>query len=127
MPPAEQTDRLHLLRAGYERAALRYVCERNIYLGKTQKCTETIWDYKEIIKYMSINIHLLIIYQPTIMPVVCYLCAACVQYMCVLLYMLCVSEKSNLFLKDPTDLMTNMYGDTLVTTNGKHTQHRALG
>uniref|UniRef100_A0A3Q3N5L7 Putative cytochrome P450 120 n=1 Tax=Labrus bergylta TaxID=56723 RepID=A0A3Q3N5L7_9LABR len=30
-------------------------------------------------------------------------------------------EKSNLFLKDPTDLMTNMYGDTIVTTNGKHT------
>uniref|UniRef100_A0A3B4FZW8 Putative cytochrome P450 120 n=1 Tax=Pundamilia nyererei TaxID=303518 RepID=A0A3B4FZW8_9CICH len=29
-------------------------------------------------------------------------------------------EKSSLFLKDPTDLMTNMYGDTIVTTNGKH-------
>ncbi|XP_060917997.1 putative cytochrome P450 120 isoform X1 [Labrus mixtus] len=28
-------------------------------------------------------------------------------------------EKSNLFLKDPTDLMTNMYGDTIVTTNGE--------
>ncbi|XP_062268861.1 putative cytochrome P450 120 [Platichthys flesus] len=28
-------------------------------------------------------------------------------------------EKSNVFLKDPTDLMTNMYGDTLVTTNGE--------
>ncbi|XP_044030498.1 putative cytochrome P450 120 isoform X2 [Siniperca chuatsi] len=28
-------------------------------------------------------------------------------------------EKSNLFLKDPTDLMTNMYGDTVVTTNGE--------
>lgn len=40
--------------------------------------------------------------------------------------MLCVSEKSNLFLKDPTDLMTNMYGDTVVTTNGKlmYTQKR---
>lgn len=34
--------------------------------------------------------------------------------------MWCVSEKSNLFLKDPTDLMTNMYGDTVVTTNGEH-------
>lgn len=32
MPPAEQTDRLHLLRAGYEGAALRYVCERNTFL-----------------------------------------------------------------------------------------------
>lgn len=31
--------------------------------------------------------------------------------------MLC--EKSNVFLKDPTDLMTNVYGDTLVTTNGE--------
>ncbi|KAG7498979.1 cytochrome P450 120 isoform X1 [Solea senegalensis] len=30
-----------------------------------------------------------------------------------------LSEKSNLFLKDPTDLMTNMYGDTIVTTNGE--------
>uniref|UniRef100_A0A668SHE8 Uncharacterized protein n=1 Tax=Oreochromis aureus TaxID=47969 RepID=A0A668SHE8_OREAU len=29
-------------------------------------------------------------------------------------------EKTSLFLKDPTDLMTNMYGDTIVTTNGKH-------
>nr|XP_057909650.1 putative cytochrome P450 120 [Doryrhamphus excisus] len=28
-------------------------------------------------------------------------------------------EKSNVFLKDPTDLMTKMYGDTLVTTNGE--------
>lgn len=28
-------------------------------------------------------------------------------------------EKSNIFLKDPTDLMTNMYGDTIVTTNGE--------
>lgn len=28
-------------------------------------------------------------------------------------------EKSNMFLKDPTDLMTNMYGDTVVTTNGE--------
>ncbi|XP_037341239.1 putative cytochrome P450 120 [Pungitius pungitius] len=28
-------------------------------------------------------------------------------------------EKSNTFLKDPTDLMTNMYGDTVVTTNGE--------
>ncbi|XP_031711773.1 uncharacterized protein LOC116388228 [Anarrhichthys ocellatus] len=28
-------------------------------------------------------------------------------------------EKSNVFLKDPTDLMTNMYGDTMVTTNGE--------
>ncbi|XP_059893994.1 putative cytochrome P450 120 [Gadus macrocephalus] len=28
-------------------------------------------------------------------------------------------EKSSVFLKDPTDLMTNMYGDTLVTTNGE--------
>lgn len=28
-------------------------------------------------------------------------------------------EKSNLFLKDPTDLMTNVYGDTIVTTNGE--------
>ncbi|XP_045921949.1 beta-amyrin 28-monooxygenase-like isoform X3 [Micropterus dolomieu] len=28
-------------------------------------------------------------------------------------------EKSNLFLKDPTDLMTNIYGDTVVTTNGE--------
>ncbi|KAM4527745.1 putative cytochrome P450 120 [Odontesthes bonariensis] len=28
-------------------------------------------------------------------------------------------EKSNVFLKDPTDLMTNMYGDTIVTTNGE--------
>ncbi|CAJ1071223.1 uncharacterized protein LOC109986370 isoform X1 [Xyrichtys novacula] len=26
-------------------------------------------------------------------------------------------DKSNLFIKDPTDLMTNMYGDTVVTTN----------
>lgn len=34
--------------------------------------------------------------------------------------MWCVSEKSSLFLKDPTDLMTNVYGDTVVTTNGKH-------
>lgn len=45
-------------------------------------------------------------------------------YMCVCVYVitftLCVSEKSNLFLKDPTDLMTNIYGDTVVTTNGKH-------
>ncbi|XP_063745093.1 cytochrome P450 26B1-like isoform X2 [Eleginops maclovinus] len=30
-----------------------------------------------------------------------------------------LGEKSNLFLKDPTDLMTNMYGDTVVTTNGE--------
>ncbi len=36
-------------------------------------------------------------------------------------FMLCVSDKSNLFLKDPTDLMTKTYGDTVVTTNGKHT------
>ncbi|XP_039471342.1 uncharacterized protein LOC116324950 isoform X4 [Oreochromis aureus] len=28
-------------------------------------------------------------------------------------------EKTSLFLKDPTDLMTNMYGDTIVTTNGE--------
>ncbi|XP_068191173.1 uncharacterized protein [Antennarius striatus] len=28
-------------------------------------------------------------------------------------------EKSNVFLKDPTDLMTNVYGDTVVTTNGE--------
>ncbi|KAF7655507.1 hypothetical protein LDENG_00054940, partial [Lucifuga dentata] len=28
-------------------------------------------------------------------------------------------EKSGVFLKDPTDLMTNMYGDTIVTTNGE--------
>ncbi|KAM4719723.1 putative cytochrome P450 120 [Anableps anableps] len=28
-------------------------------------------------------------------------------------------EKSNIFQKDPTDLMTNMYGDTVVTTNGE--------
>ncbi|XP_041666159.1 putative cytochrome P450 120 isoform X2 [Cheilinus undulatus] len=28
-------------------------------------------------------------------------------------------EKTNVFLKDPTDLMTNMYGDTIVTTNGE--------
>ncbi|XP_061553586.1 putative cytochrome P450 120 isoform X1 [Phycodurus eques] len=28
-------------------------------------------------------------------------------------------EKSNVFLKDPTDVMTNMYGDTIVTTNGE--------
>ncbi|KAL7376397.1 hypothetical protein ABVT39_007320 [Epinephelus coioides] len=28
-------------------------------------------------------------------------------------------DKSNVFLKDPTDLMTNVYGDTLVTTNGE--------
>ncbi|KAM8828447.1 putative cytochrome P450 120 [Spinachia spinachia] len=28
-------------------------------------------------------------------------------------------EKSNTFLKDPTDLMTNMYGETVVTTNGE--------
>ncbi|XP_069560710.1 uncharacterized protein [Brachyistius frenatus] len=31
--------------------------------------------------------------------------------------MLC--EKSNMFLKDPTDLMTNVYGDTVVTANGE--------
>lgn len=31
---------------------------------------------------------------------------------------ICVSEKSSVFVKDPTDLMTNVYGDTLVTTNG---------
>uniref|UniRef100_A0A3Q3XR79 Cytochrome P450 n=1 Tax=Mola mola TaxID=94237 RepID=A0A3Q3XR79_MOLML len=30
---------------------------------------------------------------------------------------LCVSEKSSVFVKDPTDLMTNVYGDTVVTTN----------
>lgn len=35
--------------------------------------------------------------------------------------MFCVSERSSVFLKDPTDLMTNVYGDTLVTTNGKIT------
>lgn len=35
--------------------------------------------------------------------------------------LLFVSEKSNVFLKDPTDVMTNMYGDTIVTTNGKNT------
>lgn len=38
------------------------------------------------------------------------------------MYVLChiwISEKSSVFLKDPTDLMTNVYGDTLVTTNGK--------
>ncbi|XP_029693502.1 uncharacterized protein isoform X2 [Takifugu rubripes] len=28
-------------------------------------------------------------------------------------------EKSSVFVKDPTDLMTNVYGDTLVTTNGE--------
>lgn len=28
-------------------------------------------------------------------------------------------QKSNVFLKDPTDLMTNVYGDTVVTTNGE--------
>ncbi|KAM9820201.1 putative cytochrome P450 120 [Neosynchiropus ocellatus] len=28
-------------------------------------------------------------------------------------------EKSGVFVKDPTDLMTNVYGDTLVTTNGE--------
>ncbi|XP_077398548.1 putative cytochrome P450 120 [Vanacampus margaritifer] len=28
-------------------------------------------------------------------------------------------EKSNVFLKDPTDVMTNMYGDTIVTANGE--------
>ncbi|XP_056259683.1 uncharacterized protein LOC130186525 isoform X2 [Seriola aureovittata] len=28
-------------------------------------------------------------------------------------------EKSNVFQKDPTDLMTNMFGDTIVTTNGE--------
>uniref|UniRef100_A0A8C6WJ52 Uncharacterized protein n=1 Tax=Neogobius melanostomus TaxID=47308 RepID=A0A8C6WJ52_9GOBI len=28
-------------------------------------------------------------------------------------------EKSSIFLKDPTDLMTNMYGDTIITTNGE--------
>ncbi|XP_038154885.1 cytochrome P450 26A1-like [Cyprinodon tularosa] len=28
-------------------------------------------------------------------------------------------EKSTIFLKDPTDLMTNIYGDTVVTTNGE--------
>lgn len=28
-------------------------------------------------------------------------------------------EKSGVFLKDPTDLMTNVYGDTLVTANGE--------
>uniref|UniRef100_A0A4W6BJL6 Uncharacterized protein n=1 Tax=Lates calcarifer TaxID=8187 RepID=A0A4W6BJL6_LATCA len=28
-------------------------------------------------------------------------------------------EKTNVFLKDPTDLMTNMYGDTVVTSNGE--------
>ncbi|XP_061589426.1 uncharacterized protein LOC133454717 [Cololabis saira] len=28
-------------------------------------------------------------------------------------------DKSNVFLKDPTDLMTNVYGDTIVTTNGE--------
>ncbi|XP_071322456.1 uncharacterized protein [Trachinotus anak] len=28
-------------------------------------------------------------------------------------------EKSNVFQKDPTDLMTKMYGDTIVTTNGE--------
>ncbi|KAM9333089.1 putative cytochrome P450 120 isoform 2-T3 [Pholidichthys leucotaenia] len=28
-------------------------------------------------------------------------------------------EKSNLFVKDPTDLMTNVYGDTVVTANGE--------
>lgn len=36
----------------------------------------------------------------------------------------CFAEKSNVFLKDPTDLMTNVYGDTLVTTNGKKTQQK---
>ncbi|XP_053710157.1 putative cytochrome P450 120 isoform X1 [Synchiropus splendidus] len=30
-----------------------------------------------------------------------------------------LSEKSGIFVKDPTDLMTNVYGDTLVTTNGE--------
>lgn len=34
-----------------------------------------------------------------------------------------VSEKSGVFVKDPTDLMTNVYGDTLVTTNGTMHQH----
>ncbi|XP_054896627.1 uncharacterized protein LOC129366680 isoform X1 [Poeciliopsis prolifica] len=28
-------------------------------------------------------------------------------------------EKSNIFLKDPTDFMTNIYGDTVVTMNGE--------
>lgn len=28
-------------------------------------------------------------------------------------------EKSHVFLKDPTDLMTNVYGDTVVTANGE--------
>ncbi|XP_008422113.1 putative cytochrome P450 120 isoform X1 [Poecilia reticulata] len=28
-------------------------------------------------------------------------------------------EKSNIFLKDPTDFMTNVYGDTVVTMNGE--------
>lgn len=45
--------------------------------------------------------------------------------------MFCVSEKSSVFVKDPTDLMTNMYGDTLVTTNGtvqnSHTCTDAVG
>ncbi|XP_011480233.1 cytochrome P450 26A1 isoform X1 [Oryzias latipes] len=30
-----------------------------------------------------------------------------------------LGEKNHIFLKDPTDLMTNMYGDTIVTTNGE--------
>ncbi|XP_029939993.1 uncharacterized protein LOC115382414 [Salarias fasciatus] len=30
-----------------------------------------------------------------------------------------LGEKSGVFLKDPTDLMTNVYGDTVVTTNGE--------
>lgn len=41
--------------------------------------------------------------------------------LCVMM-LLCVPEKSSVFVKDPTDLMTNMYGDTIVTTNGKHAQ-----
>lgn len=48
--------------------------------------------------------------------------SVCGVYTCVCSQMMiCVSERSNVFLKDPTDLMTNMYGDTLVTTNGKIT------
>lgn len=28
-------------------------------------------------------------------------------------------DKTSVFLKDPTDVMTYMYGDNIVTTNGK--------
>lgn len=88
-----------------------------------------IWDNEEFLKLISINVHLMIIYRPPPQSCpLCYLCADCSMCSGRVCFnnMLCVSEKSNIFLKDPTDLMTNMYGDTLVTTNGKHTQNRAL-